>query len=121
MPDVLTKTSRIENGFRTMGPLPYQLRMDVGKRRKCGATLISSKYAITAAHCLPRWPSSMNEAILNSNYEVVAGAYKQNDNGERRRIKNITKPFDAEFWHVPLPDFVILELEYPFDLIKGMI
>ena len=121
MPDVLTKTSRIENGFRTMGPLPYQLRMDVGKRRNCGATLISSKYAITAAHCLPRWPSSMNEAILNSNYEVVAGAYKENDKGERRRIKSFTKPFDAEFWHVPLPDFVILELEYPFDLIKGMI
>ena len=121
MPDVLTKTSRIENGFRTMGPLPYQLRMDWFGFRNCGATLISSKYAITAAHCLPRWPRSMNEAVLNSEYEVVAGAYKQNDNGERRRIKNFTKPFDAEFWHVPLPDFVILELEYPFDLIKGMI
>ena len=106
---------------QTEGPLPYQLRLDYRGYRYCGATLISSKYAITAAHCLPLWPSSMLEAVLNSNYEVVAGAYKQKDNGLRRRIKSITKPFDAEHWELPLPDFVILELEYPFDLIKGMI
>ena len=122
MPDVFKKTSRIENGFRTKGPLPFQLRLSW---KGCGATLISSKYAITAAHCLPEYPNSMNDggdAVLNSRYEVVAGAYKKYDNGdERRRIKSITKPFDAEYWKVPLPDFVILELEYPFDLIKGMI
>lgn len=123
MPDVLRKTSRnqnglrILNGFRTTGPLPYQLRLSSG----CGATLISSKYAITAAHCLPKFPRSMNEAVLNPKYEVVAGAYKKYDYGERRMIKSITKPFDAEYWNVHLPDFVILELEYPFDLIRGMI
>ena len=117
MPDVLSKTSRINNGFRTKGPLPYQLSLSWG----CGATLISSKYAITAAHCLPEYPHSMNDAVLNSTYEVIAGAYKKYGNGERRRIKSITKPFDAEYFDLPLPDFVILELEYPFDLIKGMI
>ena len=52
------------NGFRILDgggisldrPLPYQLKIDesissVSEKQFCGATLISSKHAITAAHC----------------------------------------------------------------------
>ena len=101
-----------------MGPLPYQLRIDwfgsVFGFHHCGATLISSKYAITAGHCLPRFKNV-------AEYEIVAGAYTKTERGQRRRIKSITKPYDAAYWYWPLPDLVILELETPFDLMKGMI
>mgnify|MGYP001195488268 CR=1 FL=1 len=44
-------------GFKTNDPLSYQLRMDYdGRFGRCGATLISSKYAITAYHCIVGYP-----------------------------------------------------------------
>ena len=59
-------------GFKTNDPLSYQLRMDYDYFPKfnnmdydglfekrfgwCGATLISSKYAITAYHCIVGYP-----------------------------------------------------------------
>ena len=122
MPDILRKTTRIENGFQTEGPLPYQLRLDYRGYRYCGATLISSKYAITAGHCLLRQTIFGFLVPLDvTKFEVVAGAYTKTELGQRRRIKSITKPYDAAYWYWPLPDFVILELETPFDLMKGMI
>ena len=127
MPDILRKTTRIENGFQTEGPLPYQLRLDYqGYIFHCGATLISSKYAITAGHCLlirtfgiSGLPISVPADVTK--FEVVAGAYTKTEHGQRRRIKSITKPYDEQNWKWPLPDLVILELETPFDLMKGMI
>ena len=122
MPDILRKTTRIENGFQTEGPLPYQLRLDYqGYRFHCGATLISSKYAITAGHCLLRRNFGILVPADVTKFEVVAGAYTKTEYGQRRRIKSITKPYDAQNWKWPLPDFVILELETPFELMKGMI
>ena len=46
---------RTINGFKTNEPLSYQLRMDYDGQAWCGATLISSKYAITAYHCVVRY------------------------------------------------------------------
>ena len=44
-------------GFKTNDPLSYQLRMDYdGRFGWCGASLISSKYAITAYHCIVGYP-----------------------------------------------------------------
>ena len=121
MPDILRKTTRIENGFQTQGPLPYQLRLVYRGYHYCGATLISSKYAITAGHCLLRRSFFGMVPADVTKFEVVAGVYKKREYGQRRRIKSIAKPYDAQNWKWPLPDLVILELETPFDLMKGMI
>ena len=60
MPDRTLKISR-NNGFRILDnggirldrPLPYQLKLNEygSEMQFCGATLISSKHAVTAAHC----------------------------------------------------------------------
>ena len=48
---------RSRGGFKTEGPLSYQLKMYyTGYLWGCGATLISSKFAITAYHCIVRYP-----------------------------------------------------------------
>ena len=44
-PSIFQQHARIVNGFDTKGPLPYQLILH-HRTTKCGATLISSKYAI---------------------------------------------------------------------------
>ena len=82
-------TDRIINGFATEGPLPYQLRLDTIFGFKCGATLISSKYAITAKHCVfENWFE--DDARPNfDRLEVVAGAYNvfERDNLSIKKIK----------------------------------
>ena len=61
MPDKILKNYRPGlrildgGGFSLDRPLPYQLKVDYSGYHsgiyRCGATLISSKHAISAAHC----------------------------------------------------------------------
>ena len=65
-------------GFETGKPLPYQLMVkppsipgkteETEKKRGCGGILISSKFGITADHCI-------NDTSLHL-YQVFAGGYK---------------------------------------------
>ena len=75
MPDIFKIETRIKGGFSTKGPLPFQLRLDYAGWLNgfCGATLISSKYAISAAHCL----INCNVYVDLSLVEIVAGAYNR--------------------------------------------
>ena len=71
--DTDKKSLRIVNGFDTEGPLPYQLRLkarvSAWKVLNCGGILISSRFGITADHCIDE-TKYLKEAI------VWAGAYK---------------------------------------------
>ena len=73
-PTVFTEqeTTRIVGGFDTKGPLPYQLALkteDDFYTYKCGGILISSRFGITADHCIDN-TKYLKDAI------VWAGAYK---------------------------------------------
>ena len=81
-PKVFTEqeTSRIVGGFDTKGALPYQLEL---KTRDdfyiygCGGILISSRFGITADHCIDD-TKYLKDAI------VWAGAYKDPNGGSVR-------------------------------------
>ena len=78
------------NGFDTKEPLPFQLQLvlipnSLGLSHNCGATLISSKHAVSAYHCFYffyldwestkatlGYPSSTKPLDI---FIVVAGAY----------------------------------------------
>ena len=82
------------NGFDTKEPLPFQLQLVLmpnskGLSHNCGATLISSKHAVSAYHCFygffQNWelykaylgyPSSTKPLDI---FIVVAGAYYSRD------------------------------------------
>ena len=67
-PEGERQSGRIVKGFDTKKPLPYQLSMQLGQEvpgfeHFCSATLITSKFAISALHCF--W--KMYKSII---YEV---------------------------------------------------
>ena len=71
--------SRIYDGTKASGPLPYQVQILVYKQHLCGGTLISPNHVLTARHCLVRqksffkFPSFYIEIRVGSNerYEKV--------------------------------------------------
>ena len=78
---------RIVNGFDTEKALPYQLSImvDAGLFKKshiCGATLLTSKYAISALHCFiirdKNKPNEPWKVARLKDFLIVAGRYNQN-------------------------------------------
>ena len=70
---------RIVNGFDTEKALPFQLSImvDAGLFKKshiCGATLLTSKYAISALHCFIFYKEVKNL----KDFRIIAGRYNQN-------------------------------------------
>ena len=114
MPPIFNIVGRVRNGFDTKRPLPYQLKRSPGG---CGATLISSKFAITANHC--GWYVPWDSMAF------VAGKYYKNmkpsdKNVQKRWVKKVygNKP-KIHGWH--LPDLVVVEFEEPFNMVPGVI
>ena len=131
MPDKILKNYRPKsrnNGFRILDggglsldrPLPYQLKVDYNGHRLCGATLISSKHAISAAHCF--WDSKDRKKNIKR-LLVRSGALYTNGKGyETRKVRKIIKPFVGHYEsNGKQLDFVILELKSPFTLIEGFV
>ena len=75
---------RIVNGFDTTKALPYQLSISVVtkdylKKHICGATLLTSKYALSALHCFVIMDDGNGpwKVPRLHNYRIVAGRYEQ--------------------------------------------
>ena len=102
--------------------------MSKNREHQCGATLISSKYAITAAHCFFNYETGEGWWYDLSEFIVVAGNYKRNSycgldaDCQTRKIKNVSTLFDGQNYNYKSDvDMVILELDYPLELIKDIV
>ena len=102
------------------GPLPYQLQLLYYNDLICGATLISSSHAISAAHCF--W-NDEGEPLDDSKFLVRSGVLDNNGKAmETRRIKYVIKEFDGSWINGGgKPDFVILYFRRPFTLVEGLV
>ena len=77
---------RIVNGFDTGKALPYQLSIlvvtkDYLKQHICGATLLTSKFAISALHCFVIEDGSNDpwrKVRPLQYFQIVGGRYNQN-------------------------------------------
>ena len=97
---------RIVNGFDTEKALPYQLSIMVvaglfKKSHICGATLLTSKYAISALHCFIIWdkskPNEPWKVASLRDFRIVAGRYNQN-----RFITNFDEKVSKKFKRVSI-------------------
>ena len=96
-PRVFQQNKRIVNGFDTEKALPYQLSIllkgsllsNYKDQHLCGATLLTSTFAISALHCFILLDESNGpwEVIPLHNFRIVAGRYNQRrssyNHGER--------------------------------------
>ena len=91
----------------------------------CGATLIASQYAITAAHCFFEtndYNGGYDQSSYKEDYYVVAGAYSKDSIKYKRNIKRIFTPFEGKKWYPRFhSDLVVLELDEPFPYKQGKI
>ena len=100
-------------------PLTYQLQILYDTTHWCGATLISSRHAISAAHCFS-W-NRFGEPRGLSKYIVRSGVlYNNGGDKETRSIQHIETPFRGA-WRWDKPDLVILKLRRPFNLVEGLV
>ena len=92
---------------------------------RCGATLIASQYAITAAHCFfysHDGSGGFYQSFYKETFYVIAGAYLKDSIKYKRNIKRIFTPFEGKKW-IPRfhSDLVVLELDEPFPYEQGKI
>ena len=131
MPDKILKNYRPKfrildgGGFSLDRPLPYQLKVDYNGYLLCGATLISSKHAISAAHCF--WDANNRKKHIKRLLVRSGALYTTGKGYETRKVRKIIKPFVGYYEYNnghgndKQLDFVILELKSPFTLIEGFV
>ena len=112
------KSFRIVNGFDTEGPLPYQLRIKARvsflKVANCGGILISSRFGITADHCI-------DDTKYLKEAKVWAGAYKNpaiSPEGSVRNLCFILKTFKVS--QHKSPEKKTLSLEGPDSTLQSL-
>ena len=93
-PKVLQQNERIVNGFDTEKALPYQLSILLQlhyyqDQHICGATLLTSRYAISALHCFIILDESNGpwEVRPLHKFRIVAGRYNQRRSSYNRGEK----------------------------------
>ncbi|XP_021921589.1 trypsin-4-like [Zootermopsis nevadensis] len=94
---------RIVNGTdATPGQFPFQISLQYDYEHVCGGTILSSKWILTAAHCV--------EDEVAIYYSVLAGTNVLSKGGERRHVLRykIHPNYDPENYE---NDIAVLELE----------
>jgi len=95
------------------GKVPWMVALYENEKRQCGATLISLKWAATAAHCVYKSLENKNKRF---EFKLIAGDFMAAsfDKHEQARhaIRVVVHP---KFFHVTLEnDIALLELEESF-------
>ncbi|KAL5277041.1 hypothetical protein ACFFRR_002332 [Megaselia abdita] len=86
------------------GQFPYQVSLRVSGRHVCGGTIISSKFLLTAAHCV--------ENIKATDLYIRAGSIYNNEGGV---LINVVRTIIHEKYRKPKFDVALLELDYPLE------
>jgi len=80
-----TITSRIVGGEEaTTGSWPWQVYMIINSKTSCGGSIISSRWILTAAHCL-------TERGTESEVDVYVGLHDKTRASEHTRLMNVNK------------------------------
>lgn len=98
---LLSVQQRIYGGYRALpGQFPYQASLRInrakGLRHKCGGTIITNRFIVTAAHCIP-------SSLINSprQLRIVVGGHNKTDNNDGV-IYEIERVFVHHGWNLSI-------------------
>ena len=113
-------TERVMDGAPTLKPLPYQLRLIRQDGIRCGAVIVSPRYAVTAYHCIEKKDGTGK--VPNKFVTVYAGAYNVeklhlDKNVQKRGVRRIVEiNFKNGSRFDIVPDLAVLLLDEPLQM-----
>lgn len=91
------------------GQFPHHISLRSGSFYQCGGALLSSRFALTAAHCV--W-QSINDT---EDYLVVVGAHEKHGNeGRAHRVARFI-PHEEYSQPINIHDIALIEVKTPID------
>lgn len=100
---------RIVGGHETLiQVLPYQVSLQRFGHHSCGASIISPKFVVTAAHCISGYPEW---------YSIRSGSTNHSEGGTLHRVKRVIVHEKNRFndFGMILNDIALVEVCEPFD------
>ena len=109
IPSFMRQVSRIINGEKAKGPIPWQAFWSYPSKPRCGGTILDSKTILSAAHCI-------DDTFQEYKIKLVAGGIDRSNQEQVRKIDKILYNQEMPYSSDTLDnDIILMKLQEPLE------